>query len=64
LNQSQWQDLQTLWLQQGGIPECTSSVSMTNIKVFIENVCSQYTCDYQMKQALIQGFEKIAILGK
>lgn len=55
-----------IWLAQGGIPECTTSKSMTALKVLVENVCSQYPCNEE-QQALVSqvrdGLNKIEGLG-
>jgi len=64
LDAAGWTQLQAVWLANGGIPECTASTSMTGLKVFIENVCSQYPCDYATEQKIISSLKKIEKLGK
>jgi hypothetical protein len=64
LNADQWQQKLSAWLADGSVIECTPSKTMIDIKVFIEDTCSQITCDEATKQVLTDAFQKIASIGK
>lgn len=59
LNQASWVTLQNSW----GTTECTNSAAMLNLKVFVEDTCSQVTCDEATKQAFLDRFERLSHLG-
>lgn len=63
LSQDQWRQKQVGWLSQGGVTECTPSTTMINLKVFIEQTCSQVTCDEKTVNALTSALQKVAALG-
>lgn len=64
LTADEWNQKIAQWLSDGGVLECTSSKTMIDAKVFIEDTCSQVTCDEQTKEALISRLEALAELGK
>ena len=58
-NQADWLALQASW----GITECTTSSTMIALKVFVEDTCSQVTCDQATKQAFLERLQRIGKLG-
>lgn len=63
LDELAWQAKQAQWLSFGGVIECTTSNSMINLKVFVEDTCSQVTCDEATKEVILQSLDRIAALG-
>jgi len=59
LTQAEWQILQNKW----DATECTSSSMMIDLKVFIEDTCSQVTCDEATKNLFLERFDRIGKLG-
>lgn len=63
LNAADWKKKQEDWFQKGGVLECTPSTTMLNLKVFVEQTCSQIKCDEQTVAVLMQGLKRVAFLG-
>lgn len=46
-----------------GVTQCTPASSQLNIKKFIEDTCSQITCDEATKKLFLERFDRISKLG-
>ena len=58
-----WATKQAAWLADGGVVECTSSKTMIDTKVFIDDVCSEITCNQAQKAKIVAALQKLARLG-
>lgn len=63
LNEVQWEALQAQWFAADGVLECTNSTAVANLKVAIQNLCSEVPCDQATEARFIQALDKIAHLG-
>ena len=59
LSASDWAALQASW----GVTECTTSNMMLAAKKFVEDTCSEITCDDVTKAAFLERFARIGALG-
>lgn len=64
LNADQWAKKQSDWMASGGVTEVTTSKTMIDLKVFVEDTCSQIQCDEKTKNAIIASLDKVSSLGK
>lgn len=60
LSKAAWDALQKKW----GAVECTSAVTIGDLKQELEKLCSVAKCDYATKQLITEGLQKIEALGR
>ena len=63
LDAAAWTALQAQWLAEGSVVECTTSKTMIDAKIFVEDVCSEITCNQAQVAKLKAALLKIARLG-
>lgn len=63
LNADEWAKKQADWLTSGGVTEVTTSKTMIDLKVFIEDTCSQIACDEKTKEVILDGLNRVSSLG-
>lgn len=64
LTEAKWEALQMSWITAGKALECTNSDTVGHVKGEIEKLCSMVACDYQTKQAILDGLDRIVGTGK
>lgn len=64
LNEADWEKKQADWITSGGVPECTTSKTMIDLKIFVEDTCSQLKCDEKTKEMILSGLDRVAGVGK
>lgn len=64
LNALQWAQKQADWLSDKGVVECTTSKTMLDLKVLVEDTCSQITCDRKTREVIVSALMKVAYLGR
>lgn len=62
LTQDEWVSKQIEWQSEGQAVECTSSNTIGDFKIELEQLCSVTQCNYNT-QAIINALDKIKTLG-